>query len=350
MSGGSWYRCYPSDFLRGCFVLTAEEKGVYRTLIDMMYDRSGPIDDDAKELARIAGCTTRKFKMIRDKLLHLPGKLIRTPDGRLFNARTDHEIRARNGKGEQNRGEIGDFKSGKISEKPRDNRPDKTASFETQSSKSSDITKNVTLSVARAREIPDSIKKEVTASLDSTMSKAERFCREVGLSLTADPKHARFIDQLNKLEDEGVDLDLDLIPLIRERKAKGQLPNNVSPNYFRVPAKANAEGRKALAAAPARAFEDADADGWNGRLRSWLTCGYWPIDRYGVRPSDPNCRAPAQASAKAFQIWIAQGSHPREWFCELAARFMPWDRVVVFRAEPDGDPGSSIPMQKVGIP
>jgi len=345
MSGGSWYRCYPSDFLRGCFVLTAEETGVYRTLIDMMYDRSGPIDDDAKELARIAGCSTRQFKLIRDKLLHLPGKLIRTPDGRLFNARTEHEIRARNGKGEQNGGQKSDFKSGKSAEKIELKVAPKRAGFETQSSEISDMTENQAIRDARAREIPDSIKKERSPpSLEDCHSKAERFCREVGLSLTSDPKHARFIDDLNKLEDQGVDFDLDMLPVIRARLAGGWKPDlqRVSPNYFTKPAIARAQARKAGAEQSAKqAFEDTTADGWAGRFRSWLSCGHWPIGKYGPRPTDPACRAPADMLTKAIAAWNAQGSHPREWFCELGSCFKPWDRVVVFRAEPDGDRGTS---------
>jgi uncharacterized protein YdaU (DUF1376 family) len=334
--------CYPSDFLRGCFILTAEETGVYRTLIDMMYDRSGPVDDDPKELARIAGCTTRKFKMIRDKLLHLPGKLTRTDDGRLFNGRVALELKRRNGKGEQNGGQNSDFKSGKISEKPRDNRGDKTPSFGTQSGNSNGLTSDRPVSVARAREIPDSIKKvsNQPTTLESTLAKAERFCREVGLSLTSDPKHARFIDQLNKLEDQGVDFDLDMLPLIKERIARGSLPASVTPNYFATPALARATARKANAEKSAsQAFQETNVDGWAGRLRSWISCGHWPLGKYGPRPTDPDCRAPADMVTKAVAAWNAQGRHPREWFCELGSCFKPWDRVVVFRDEADGDRG-----------
>lgn len=370
MSGESpWYKCYPSNFLRGCFGLTAEEIGVYRTIVDLIYDKGGPIDDSPADIARISGCSTRKFSIIRDKLLTMPEKLVRTPSGKLMNPRAGVEIRKRqksdgtiidpiidpikkvtsaenkdlgvsfsNGSREQNGGHF----DGNISKKTGDNRPDN------RGDKIDPIEHNQSLNSekpdsrrARARESRVQIESTTAPTLESVMSKAERFCREVGLSLTSDPKHARFIDDLNKLEDQGVDFDLDLLPVIKERIASGRMPQTVTPNYFAKPAIARAQARKANALkSAAQPFEDTNADGWRGRLRSWITCGHWPVGKYGPRPTDPACRAPADMVQNAVVIWKAQGSHPREWFCELGSCFKPWDRVVVFRDEPDADRGT----------
>jgi hypothetical protein len=80
-----WYKRYPSDFLNGVAELSAEERGVYVTLIDMLYDQGGSVIDDPSRFARRCGCSTRRFNQIRTRLLD-SGKLI-SVEGRLFNKR-----------------------------------------------------------------------------------------------------------------------------------------------------------------------------------------------------------------------------------------------------------------------
>lgn len=89
MSERPWYKRYPSDFIAGTIALTAEEKGVYSCLLDLMYDRRRAITDDARELGRICGCSTRRFKQVRDRL-HALGKLI-LRDGLISNARFEKQ-------------------------------------------------------------------------------------------------------------------------------------------------------------------------------------------------------------------------------------------------------------------
>jgi len=91
MKGRPWYRHYPGDFLHGTMALTAEQKGAYITCLDLMYDRGGPIPDDASWLARQCGCSTRKWNTIR-KLLIAADKLHVTDDGKLRNGRVDYEL------------------------------------------------------------------------------------------------------------------------------------------------------------------------------------------------------------------------------------------------------------------
>ena len=80
-----WYKRYPSDFLNGVADLSAEERGVYATLLDMMYDQRGSIADDPKRLARRCGCSTRRFNQVQTRLLAC-GKIV-SFEGRLFNKR-----------------------------------------------------------------------------------------------------------------------------------------------------------------------------------------------------------------------------------------------------------------------
>lgn len=90
MSSRPWYKRYPSDFVSGTYRLTAEEKGVYAVLLDLMYDAGKPIVDDAQELGRVCGCSTRRFNQIKAKLVE-DGKII-VRDGTISNSRFEKQV------------------------------------------------------------------------------------------------------------------------------------------------------------------------------------------------------------------------------------------------------------------
>ncbi len=90
MSTITHVRFYPSDWLAGTRGMTAAETGVYITLIAMMYERAGPIREDAARLARLCGASNSAFATILDCLLE-DGKIARV-DGGLFNERVEKEI------------------------------------------------------------------------------------------------------------------------------------------------------------------------------------------------------------------------------------------------------------------
>lgn len=94
MKGRPWYKRYPADILHGTMALTVAEKGAYNVVLDLMYDRGGPILDDAKWLARQCGCSMQLWRTLRTGLID-HGKLVVTEDGRLTNERATREI-ARN--------------------------------------------------------------------------------------------------------------------------------------------------------------------------------------------------------------------------------------------------------------
>lgn len=89
MSRRPWYKRYPSDFIAGTIGLTAEEKGVYSTILDLLYDRGCPIIDDPRELGRICGCSTLRFKQVRDKLAGLQKIVLR--EGKITNPRFENQ-------------------------------------------------------------------------------------------------------------------------------------------------------------------------------------------------------------------------------------------------------------------
>ena len=93
MTGHPWYKRYPMDFIHGTMGLSLEEKGAYSLCLDLMYDRDGPIPDDARWIAGVCGCSLRKWKAIRARLIAI-GKLA-IIDNQLTNGRTDKELESR---------------------------------------------------------------------------------------------------------------------------------------------------------------------------------------------------------------------------------------------------------------
>jgi uncharacterized protein YdaU (DUF1376 family) len=90
-----WYKRYPADFIASSMMLSAEEKGVFSTLLDLMYDRSGPNLDEPKHLARICGCSTRRFNQIKRELVERHKKL-NIKDGLISNRRAEEHRRGGN--------------------------------------------------------------------------------------------------------------------------------------------------------------------------------------------------------------------------------------------------------------
>lgn len=82
---------YPSDWLAGTRGLSAEETGVYITLIARIYEMAGPIERDDKRLFRLCGCRTKAAFVKALEYLIVEGKIIEI-DGYLTNERAQKEI------------------------------------------------------------------------------------------------------------------------------------------------------------------------------------------------------------------------------------------------------------------
>lgn len=87
MSERPWYKRYPSDFIAGALGLTLEEKGAYSIVLDLIYDRGRPIADDARYIAGVCGCSVRRWKAIRKRLIET-GKIV-AADGVISNSRAE---------------------------------------------------------------------------------------------------------------------------------------------------------------------------------------------------------------------------------------------------------------------
>src|SRR6185437_5491447 len=90
MSDRPWYKRYPSDFIGGTIGLSLEEKGAYSICLDLIYDHGRPIPDDARWLAGVCGCSTRKWNAIRERLLETGKLLLR--EAALTNVRAEKEL------------------------------------------------------------------------------------------------------------------------------------------------------------------------------------------------------------------------------------------------------------------
>lgn len=109
MSAHPWYRRYGSDFIAGTMGLTLEEKGAYSLVLDLIYDRGGPIPDDPRYIAGVCGCSIRKWNAIRERLIEagkitlaegritspVLGKWDQNPDRETIPAWMKEEIRER---------------------------------------------------------------------------------------------------------------------------------------------------------------------------------------------------------------------------------------------------------------
>lgn len=85
-----WYKRCGADFIHGTMMLSLEEKGAYSLCLDLIYDRGGPIPDDARWLSGVCGVSLRKWNVIRERLLSL-GKLT-SEGGLISNIRADFEM------------------------------------------------------------------------------------------------------------------------------------------------------------------------------------------------------------------------------------------------------------------
>ena len=64
-----WFRFFPSDWIAGVSGLSAAERGVYVTLLAIIYDHGSSIIRDDARLARMCGLPTWPFTRALDALI-----------------------------------------------------------------------------------------------------------------------------------------------------------------------------------------------------------------------------------------------------------------------------------------
>lgn len=117
MSSWPYHKRYHSDALTGFRELNLEERGAYQTILDLMYDRSGPLIDDERILAGQMATSIRKWRSIRGSLIS-KGKIYLTEDGSISNYRVEKELE-NNAKTSRKRAENTSKTKRKMSEKSK---------------------------------------------------------------------------------------------------------------------------------------------------------------------------------------------------------------------------------------
>jgi len=69
MNGLPYYKAYPRDFIEGTIGMPFEDKCAYRVVLDLIYMQAGKLPDDARYISGLLGCSIRKWKSIRLRLI-----------------------------------------------------------------------------------------------------------------------------------------------------------------------------------------------------------------------------------------------------------------------------------------
>lgn len=249
MSAITHVRFYPSDWLAGTRGLTAAETGIYITLIAMMYERGGPLQEEMGRLARLCGASNSTFAKTLDTLVS-EGKVTRSEHG-LFNSRVRKELSYVMEKSEVARGKA------------------KTRWGNNVDKSTSDAYTGNAVPMLNISHKPIA-KEEDTASAASSSASApaidfvevERRCCQA-----AGAERLGSFAPIREAIERGADMDRDILPVLRSRPASG------------------------------------------GAVSSWKF--YAPIIAERIAVTKPAAASPEIAAKMASMVWIDQGSD--EW-------------------------------------
>lgn len=184
-----YHRRYQGDALQGYRKLTLEQRGAYTTILDLIYDEGGPIDNNERWLAGAWNCSLRKARALLAELIELR-KIYITRDGKISNHRAEQEI----------------GNALKISRKRAENgskRKDNSAEKPEKPSKNNDAVKQL-LNNCGVIPVPEPYKN----NNNSTVDEDRQWPREViDRWRSADPPHIavspRLIDSLDRRTGSG---------------------------------------------------------------------------------------------------------------------------------------------------
>ncbi|WP_370931919.1 DUF1376 domain-containing protein [Bartonella sp. DGB1] len=90
-----WVSFYPEQWLAGTSGMTPFERGIYITLIMLMYNKKEPIALNVKKLSRICGASIEEFSEALEELIN-DNKIIQLEDGSLWNNKVSKELNISN--------------------------------------------------------------------------------------------------------------------------------------------------------------------------------------------------------------------------------------------------------------
>lgn len=328
-----FYKAWPADFLSGSLSLTAEEKGVYRTLLDLMYDKWAPVPSlGAKQrqyLARMCGCSTRSFGVILERLIALE-KIDRDAMGLLSNGR----FRQIAGDFSANTGDLSAEKTEKKS-------PINAA----------ELGKNKGLQAPRARasletrvQSPDqdSPGQAIEETAEQLEQAIHQCCKALGVDLQRSTWRSNWTMQLAQmLTEDDLDLAHDVVAVLSDRATRPGFDAEAvrSLRMFRRDFIRARDSRRMTDHLKGRATKRAthgdpaviatlSDDQWQKHLRSFLILGAWIRSELGPSPCEDGCAAPHALLIKAADKWAKQGNKPTTSM--VGNQMLPW------RPTPDG--------------
>jgi len=285
--GENFYRRDPSKALSGMIGLTLEERGVYNTVLDLLYSTWRPLEDDRPFLANWCGCAVQKLNPIIRRLIE-KGRLVTfTEGGRTYlsdeafeaeRAKVKGAVSTRSGRAnvEEKSGEVGE-KSAGVGQNPLLLDTENTEKQSVKALEKNREEKNTPLPPKGERRrkpetpLPDGCPSaEIVEAMQSE-------ARGVGANIDLAHEARQFRDWWTA--KDGRNRDWDAAWRTWARRAIAKAP------------------RTATAALSARRPAP-EADRWRKLVREFRANGYWPSDDAGPAPGRPGCRAPPEVLAE----------------------------------------------------
>lgn len=207
-----YHKRYHSDALAGFMALTLEERGAYQTLLDMMYDRGGPLIDNERLLAGYMNCSLRKWRQVRDQLIE-KGKIFLTRDGLISNSRARKEIEnaSKTRRKLIEAGAKGGRTRAENEKKPNENNGAEQATLEAGSSSAQAI---------RATTRSQKLEREEESPQPPSLPADVRSVMEEGGFISPPSDLAK----LREWYGAGADLEQDILPTVRAVRARLSKP------------------------------------------------------------------------------------------------------------------------------
>lgn len=279
--GENFYRRDPSKALSGMIGLTLEERGVYNTVLDLLYSTWRPLEDDRPFLANWCGCAVQKLNPIIRRLIE-KGRLVTfTEGGRTYLSDEAFEAERAKVKGsgstrsgranvEEKSGEVGE-KSAGVGQNPQVLDTENTENQAVTGLEKNREEKNTPLPPKGERRRkpetalpPDCPSAEIVAAMQAE-------AREAGANIDLAHEARQFRDWWTA--KDGRNRDWDACWRTWARRAIAKAP------------------KTATAALAGRSTPRVD-DRWRSLVREFRANGYWPSDDAGPAPGRPGCRAP----------------------------------------------------------
>lgn len=296
MKRENFYRRDPGAALAGMAGMSLEERGVYNTIIDLLYLTWRPVEDSPAYIAGHCGCAVQKLNPLLRRLIDA-GKLIRFEEnGRSYisNGHFENERAAVKGASDTRSGRGG---VGKKSASVEEKSPGVEKNPPTCDNEGEEKQPLTPLEKSREDEsrhsVPNGTGAEAVAPPDRNKEAWDRATALLMSDDRSERSSRSFIGKL--LAATGLQAG-DLLPAVVSAEALGS-PDK--PAYLRRAAEGIAQRRGITpqALAPETRVATWDAGTWDQAVDGYRAGGLWSPPM-GPTPDQPGCRAPESILSK----------------------------------------------------